>query len=203
MCDKINWSNQNIQITVANERTGMNPYQVGTFYRDNFTAASNAIAKSVCITYPQQQHNRGQYSNVSGLTGGQFGGGRGRRGQGGRGGKSSGSCYGQRTNDCKDKCFCNKVDVTDMTRKFSNDEYEKLPPHIRTMIWEARKEKKRPRDDLNEETKTIFNVQTNTQNDDKNKDKTEKQESNNTKKGSHNGRRFGSNAYSQRKGEKV
>ena len=98
MCKRINSNNQSVQITVANVCTGMNPYQMGIFYCDDFMAASNAIADAIGITYPQQQQGRSRYRNVSGLQGNYNGGCNG-RGQGRCGGRGHGGINGNRNND--------------------------------------------------------------------------------------------------------
>ena len=102
MCERINSSNLAVQHAVNVARTGMNPYRIGTFYRDDFTAACNSIAESVGVANPSRRTGGGRY-RISGIAGGR---GRMNRGRGrgyGRGGRGRGR--GRGSGNGENKCF--------------------------------------------------------------------------------------------------
>ena len=89
------------------------------------------------MAYPsKKQTGNNRYLNVSGLSG--RGRGRGRFGGCGRGCGCGQGCGNQRG---EDKCFCNGVNISDLTCSFTDKEYERLPGYIRGKIYEARQEK--------------------------------------------------------------
>ena len=153
----------------------MNPYRIGTFYRDDFTAACNSIAEAVGVANPSRRTGGGQY-RVSGITGRR---GRMNRGRGHGYGRGRGRGRGRGPVNCENKCFCNGVNISDLTHSYTDKEYEQLTGYICGQIYEARKEKhnnKRTRtnknnDDEYKRSKQIAEVTTN-----KEKEQTEEPE---------------------------
>ena len=212
MCDKIQCDKMEIRSAVVTVRTNIDP--TGQFYRDDYTRASNYLSEVVGMCFPADTSNKTSQArrirNVSETStqgrGRGRGPGRGRgrfQGRGGRGGRSNGQ---------KRKQMVNGVDITDLTRYYTGEELDKLPAHVKSMIWEAKKRQRGQNDNhggqdhhriqatnsqpraqsRNEPSPIIANPQGNEVNDNATEVSAISGASN-----MNNGRRFGSGAYGE------
>ena len=144
MCDKINNNNMDvraaIQVVLRNEQLSSN-------FKDAANTLSEAISSiSPTIDRPTYDRSKRKISGVDSERGsGRFG--RGRGGRFGRnGGRSRGGRYGR--GGGRGSNTCNGVDISDVNKDFSPEEWGRLPAVIRNYIRETRSRKKsRAQDD--------------------------------------------------------
>ena len=193
MCDKINNNNADIraaiQIVLRNE-------QLST----NFKDAANSLSEAVSSIYPTidrptyDRHKRKVAGLESERAGGRFGRGRGGRfsrnngrGRGGRYGRGGGRGGFRSSN------MCNGVDISDVNKDFSQEEWNKLPAVIRNYIREARSRKKSRVQDDTQPARAVHEANVN---------QDEPAEATNERsqggRGHNAGRGFGRNAYGNR-----
>ena len=138
LCSKIDSNHSAVVHIVNHVLIGANPYgPPGSFYRDDFIAASNAISEVIGIhspTAPKKYGLSGRKRDIKGTESG----GRGGRG-GGRGGRGGGRGSGGRGRNQRD--FVNGVDVSDKTRFYTGAELDKLPKEVKDTIWKAKADK--------------------------------------------------------------
>ena len=97
--------------------------------------------------------------------------------------------------------MCNRVDITDLTCKYSPDKYEKLPAHIKSLIWNTRKTRdcKREREEEPNDNSCRNVSQVEKSDEEKNEKTSNENENKESEKGARTGRRFSSNAYNRNK----
>ena len=163
MCDKI--QNNNPSLVAAVQIVRHTPT-----LSTNFRAAANQLSESISSIFPSQDKpqtdrfkrkmsafgsDRGGGRGSSGRFGGGRGGGRSRgrdngRGRGGRYNRTTGA----------DSALCNGVDISNLERNFTADEWRQLPNLVRDSIRSARA-RKRSRNDQNPPARGVSGVTTN------------------------------------------
>ena len=187
VCKQIYTNNQ--ELVAACRATRTNPT-----YRNNFVAAANHLSKVVLMIFPAEATCRFVRRNISSMDSGpkNFYRGRGRgRGwgcgfQGGRG--SQGGRFSGNKRD-----MCNGVDISDLTRFYPGHELDRLPQSIKTMIWNAKGQKKQRTEEENHRkiaAMVTANLQGQNQQTNQQADNTDRKT-----KGGKNGSAFGSGAY--------
>jgi hypothetical protein len=155
MCDRITCDHTAVVTAVVQVRTGTD--RAGIQYKDSFTSAANHISEIISQTFPKIQakgFNRRQ--RVASVGGNGRGPGRGRgsgrspgrgRGRGGRwnGGRGRGGSrfhnnyYGPgRGSPRSGAQLCNGVDISDLTRWYTEEELSRLTNEVRQDIWKAK-----------------------------------------------------------------
>ena len=197
MCDRITCEHTAVVTAVTNVRTGRDDN--GDRYRDNFASAANHISEVISQAFPKLQ-SRGfnKRQRVASLGGRGPGRGRGRGGRpfdrGGRGrwnpgrggyndrrGSSSGrsnytSGRGSHPGGSK---VSNGVDISDLTRWYSEEELSRVSYDVRPAIWKAKHDRN------NKRTTSAVRMEEKTS-----------EESKMPETGGQNGSNFGSGAYS-------
>ena len=150
MCDRITCEHTAVITAVTNVRTGRDDN--GDRYRDSFASAVNHISEVISQAFPRvQARGFNKRSRVASM-GGRGPPGRGGRGRGrssgrfGRGGRWSrgGGRNGGRFNSSRGVSsnrggkIVNGVDVSDLTRWYTEEELSKLPYDVKQDIWKAK-----------------------------------------------------------------
>ena len=150
MCDKI--QNNNPSLVAAVQFVRHTPDLC-----TDFRAAANKLSESVSSIFPSQdrpQNDRfkrkvsavGSDRSSGRGSGGRFGSGRGGRNRGRDGGRGRGGRHNRTTG--ADSALCNGVDISNLERNFTADEWRQLPNLVRDSIRSARA-RKRSRSDQN------------------------------------------------------
>jgi hypothetical protein len=199
MCDKITCEHTAVITAVTNVRTGRD--NVGDLYRESFTSAVNHISEVISQAFPKVTirgfNKRSRVASMGGRDQPGRGRGRGRfpsRGRSGRWSRGGGRNGGGRFNNYygpgrgvasnAGAKMSNGVDISDLTRWYSEEELSKVAYDVRQSIWKAKHERNNKRG--------ISAIQQS--------EPSENPEDNNTtklsEKGGQNGKNFGSGAYS-------
>ena len=153
MCDKIQNNHTDLRAAVQIIRRD-------TDLNKNFKNAADSLSEHIASIFPESSDRSTNKRKIAGLEtgrgGGRGGGGRfnyrgGRHGRGGRGGfhGGRGGRFINRPNRTTgaDSSICNGVDLRDIDRNFTPDEWRKLPNFVRDSIRETRARKKNRRDE--------------------------------------------------------
>ena len=153
MCEKIQNNHTGLRAAVQTVRRDPN-------LNKNFKDAADSLSEHIASIFPNPTEKPTYKCKIAGLESGR-GGGRGnggrfnnqggRHGRGGRGGYQGGrgGRFPNRPNRTTgaDSSMCNGVDLRDIDRNFTPDEWRKLPNFVRDSIRETRAQKKARRDD--------------------------------------------------------